>query len=162
MGTQKGVPEGFRTITASLVVNDGKAAIDFYKRAFGAEQKFFMAAPNGKVAHAELRIGDSIIFLNDEFPQSKARSPKALGGTSGGLQIYVDDCDALYERAVSAGASSVGKPMDMFWGDRWSAVEDPFGHIWSISTRKESLSEKEIERRQAEFWQQMQAAEAKK
>ena len=162
MSTQKGVPEGFRTITASLVVNDGKAAIDFYKRAFGAEQIFLMTSPDGKVAHAELKIGDSIIFLNDEYPQSRARSPKALGGTTGGLQIYVEDCDALYDRAMAAGTTSISKPIDMFWGDRWSAVEDPFGHVWSISTNKEKLSESEIARRQAEFWKQMQTAEVKK
>jgi uncharacterized glyoxalase superfamily protein PhnB len=162
MSTQKGVPEGLRTITASLVVNDGMAAIDYYKRAFGAEQKFLMSAPNGKVAHAELKIGDSIIFLNDDWPQSTAKSPKTLGGTTGGIQIYVEDCDSWYERAISAGATSMCKPTDMFWGDRWSGVVDPFGHVWSISTRQENLSEQEIARRQGEFFKQMEQASTKK
>ena len=157
MPIKNGVPEGLHTITCSFTVHDAMAAIEFYKRAFAAEAVMVMAMPGGKVGHAELRIGDSVFFLNDEFPQSHAVSPKTLGGTAGGTQLYVADCDTWYERAIAAGAESVGKPMDMFWGDRWSAVRDPFGHIWAISTRKEDLSEGEISRRQAEFMKQMQA-----
>jgi len=115
----------------------------------------------GKIGHAELKIGDSIFFLNDEFPQGQAKSPNSLGGTVGGLQLYVDNCDTWYERAIAAGATSVGKPMDMFWGDRWSGVRDPFGHIWAISTRKEDLSQEEMAKRQEVFMKEMMAGQKK-
>jgi len=151
-----GVPRGLHTVTASITVDDGKAAIEFYKKAFGAEVAMCMLSPgNGAVAHAELKIGDSAIFLNDEFPQSKVHSPRKLGGTTGGLQLYVDDCDAWHKRAVDAGCTNTMSPADMFWGDRMSQVTDTFGHVWGISTNKEQLSEAELARRSEEFWKQL-------
>lgn len=153
------IPPGFHTMTPSLAVHDAKAAIEFYKKAFGAELRFFMPGPGGQgVAHAELKIGDSILFLNDEFPgECSAKSPKTLGGTTQGVTLYVEDCDALHRQAVAAGARSNMEPADMFWGDRMSQVVDPFGHIWGISTHKEDLTEQQIAERSAEFWKSFAA-----
>jgi PhnB protein len=143
----KAILRGEQTIVPSITVNDGAAAIEFYKRAFGAEVQFLMTEPNGnKVAYAELRIGGSYFTVNDEVPQMQALSPITRGGPTGGFNIYVADCDALYKQAVAAGATAKMAPMDMFWGDRVGAVDDPFGHRWGISTKKADLSVEEIER----------------
>ena len=144
----KPVVRGSQTIVPSITVNNGAEAIEFYKKAFGAELQFLMNDPgSGKVAYAELRIGDSYFTLNDEVPQMQALSPTTRGGPTGGFNLYVADCDALYKQAVSAGATVKMPPMDMFWGDRIGAVDDPYGHRWGISTKKEELSVAEIERR---------------
>jgi PhnB protein len=144
----KTILRGSQTIVPSITVNNGKAAIEFYKKAFGAEVQFLMTEPGtGKVAYAELNIGGSYFTLNDEVPQMQALSPLTRGGPTGGFNLYVDDCDALYNRAVAAGASPKMPPMEMFWGDRLGAIDDPFGHRWGISTKKEELSFEEIERR---------------
>src|SRR5207249_712564 len=142
-------PEGYHSLTPALVVDNAAAAIEFYKRAFGAHELFRMAAPDGKkVWHAELLIGNSHLMLGDEAPDvSDCRSPKSLGGTASSLYIYVDDADAVFQRAVEAGATASMPPMDAFWGDRYGKLTDPFGHQWGIATRQEEVSEEEMARR---------------
>jgi uncharacterized glyoxalase superfamily protein PhnB len=143
----KPIPDGFHAVTPSLVVRGAPKAIDFYRRAFGAEEIMRMPAPDGRIMHAEIRIGDSIVFINDEFPEWGSRSPEAIGGTASTLHVYVSDVDAVFERAVAAGAKAVMPPADMFWGDRAARITDPFGHAWGIGTRKEDLSPEEIAER---------------
>jgi PhnB protein len=144
----KAIERGSQSVVPSLTVSDGMAAIEFYKRAFGAEVQFLMTEPGGqKVSYAELRIGNSYFTVNDEVPQMQALSPTTRGGPTGGFNLYVADCDAVYQQAVEAGAKAMMPPMDMFWGDRIGAVDDPFGHRWGISTKKEELSHAEIEQR---------------
>jgi PhnB protein len=143
------VPEGFHTLTPSLVVDDAAAAIDFYKRAFGAEEVSRSAGPDGKtIWHAELQIGNSRLMLNDEFPDMGVRGPKKVGGTSSSLWLYVPDVDAVHQQAVEAGAEVTSPVETQFWGDRTGNVTDPFGHLWSIATRVESPTPEELERRQ--------------
>lgn len=141
------IPEGYRSVTPYLSLDDAAAAIEFYKRAFGATEHMRMPMPDGKVAHAELRIGDSLVMLSDAMPQSITRPPKELGGTSGGIFLYVEDVDAAYKQAVEAGATAEMEPADMFWGDRFGTLVDPFGHHWSMATHTEDLSEAEIAER---------------
>jgi PhnB protein len=146
----KPIPEGYHTVTPDLAVDDASAAIEFYKRAFGATERMRMPTPDGKVGHAELGIGDSMIMLSDPFPQATTRPPKELGGTTSGVFLYVEDVDAAFQQAVDAGATATMEPTDMFWGDRFGSLIDPFGHNWSLATHKEDLSEEEIaERSQA-------------
>ncbi|HEY9870856.1 MAG TPA: VOC family protein [Candidatus Obscuribacterales bacterium] len=157
------IPRGFHTITPSLTVKDAEKAIEFYKKAFGAEQKEICLGPDGKsIMHAELKIGDSIIMLNDEYPDMGCRSPNSLGGSPVSLYLYVDDVDAWYARAVGAGATSVMPVADMFWGDRFGAVVDPFGHKWSIATHIKDMTPEEIARGQEAWKKQMDLAAAKK
>lgn len=152
----KGIPEGFHTITPQLTVRDASRAIEFYKRAFGAEEMMRMPAPDGKsIMHAELKIGDSIIFLSDEFPDMGCRSPQSLGGVAGSLHIYVEDVDAAFARAVAAGAQVRMPVADMFWGDRYAKIADPFGHEWGVATRKEDLTPDEIRKRADVFFAKM-------
>jgi PhnB protein len=149
--TTKPIPEGFHAVTPHLVVRGAVEAIDYYKRAFGAVERFRMAGPDGKsIMHAELVIGDSIIFLCDEMPDMDCRSPAALQGTPVSIHLYVDDADAVFSRAVSAGGRVTMPLQDMFWGDRFGEIEDPFGHRWSIASHVEDVSPEEIERRGAE------------
>lgn len=149
---------GKQSVVPSITVSDGNAALEFYKKAFGAEVKFLMKEPNGpKIAYSEVMIGNSYFTVNDEVPQHNALSPNSRGGPTGGFMIYVDDCDKLFERAVAAGAKSYMPVMDMFWGDRMGAIEDPFGHRWAIATNKEDLSEAEIDRRRDEMMKKMAA-----
>jgi PhnB protein len=143
----KPIPEGFHSVTPYLTVNDGGRAIDFYKRAFGAQEIARMQGPDGKVGHAELRIGDSIVMLADEMPGSGCRSPQALGGTTAGIFLYVKDVDSAFRQAVSAGAKSDAEPADMFWGDRFGRLTDPFGHSWSVATHKEDVAPDEMQKR---------------
>ena len=151
------IPEGFHTVTPHLVIKGAAQAIEFYKRAFGAQVMARMDGPGGGVGHAELKIGDSIIFLADEFPQSPCKSPQTLGGTTATLHLYVPDVDASFKQAVAAGARETMPVTDMFWGDRFGQLADPFGHTWSIATRKEILTPEETDKRAQAFWQQMQA-----
>ncbi len=154
--TTEAVPKGFRTVTPSIVVKGADKAIEFYKRAFGAEELMRMAGPDGRsVMHAELKIGDSIIFLSDEFPGMGCRSPQSLGGATGALHLYVADADAAVKRAVSAGAQVAMPVADMFWGDRYGKVADPFGHEWGLGTHKEDLSPAEVAKRAKVFFEQM-------
>jgi PhnB protein len=149
------VPEGYHTITPYLAVDDASAAIDFYQRALRAKERARMSGPGGSVMHAELEIGDSLVMLSDPFPQASTRPPKELGGTSVSIFVYVKDIDALYKQAVDAGATSLMEPDDMFWGDRFGSVQDPFGHTWTIATHVEDVSPEEMEKRSQEFFATM-------
>ena len=138
-------PHGMHTATMCLTVQDSVAAIDFYKKAFDAKELFRMAGPDGKsTMHAEIIIGDSIIMLNDEFPQMSCKSPKSVGGVSTGIYLYVNDVDATVKKATANGAKTEMPVMDMFWGDRIGNVEDPFGHKWTIATHVKDMSPEEI------------------
>jgi PhnB protein len=149
--TIKPIPEGYHSVTPSLVVKDASRAIDWYSKALGAQELYRMPGPDGRLMHAEIRIGDSIIMMTDEMPEMGGKGPQTLGGTPVSLMIYCEDCDALFNRAVSAGAS-VRMPLeDSFWGDRWGMVTDPFGHIWAIATRKKNLSVEEMKRAMDDF-----------
>jgi PhnB protein len=154
----KAVPPGYHTITPNLVVNDGVKAIDFYKKAFGAEERFRMPGPDGKIMHAELKIGDSIFMLAEEMPEMGGKSPKAYGGSPVGFYLYVENVDAIWKRAVDAGAKPVMPLTDMFWGDRTGRLEDPFGHSWSPAQHVKDLTPEEIKKGQDAFFAQMQTA----
>lgn len=145
----KAIPDGYHTITPYLTVTNASDAIEFYQRAFGAQEMMRMDAPDGKVGHAEIRIGDSAIMLSDEAPGMGCLSPTTLKGASSALFLYVDDVDASFERAVDAGAKVLMPVSDMFWGDRYGQVADPFGHRWSLATHKEDLTPVEIRERAA-------------
>jgi uncharacterized glyoxalase superfamily protein PhnB len=154
------VPEGVHTVTPYLQVKGGARAIEFYAKAFGAQEVMRMPGPGGSVAHAEIRIGDSCVYLSDVFPPCK--SPLELKGTPVFLHLYVEDCDAWFARATAAGCKVLMPLVDMFWGDRFGQVADPFGHVWSISTHKEDLTPEEMGRRGAEAMAQMAAQAAPK
>lgn len=141
----KPIPEGMHTLTPHLICADAPAAIEFYGRAFGAVEISRTAGPNGKLMHAMLRIGDSALMLMDENPQWGALSPTLLKGTPVSIHVYVEDVDAAFERAVKAGATAKMPPADMFWGDRFGAVTDPFGHSWSIATHIKDVSPAEAQ-----------------
>lgn len=143
----KPVPEGYHTLTPFITVRNAARAIEFYKRAFGAKELTRMDGPQGKIGHAELKIGDSIFMLGDEMPGMGNRSPESLGGTAGGIFIYVDNVDAVYDQAVAAGAKADQRPTDMFWGDRYGKLTDPFGHTWSVATHKEDVAPEEMRKR---------------
>jgi PhnB protein len=146
----KPIPDGYTTVTPYLVVDKAAEAIDFYKRAFGAQEIVRMAGPMGKIMHAELKIGNSMIMLGDEMPGSGARSPHSLGGTSSGIMLYLNDVDATFAQAVSAGAK-VEMPLDnMFWGDRYGKLLDPFGHSWSLATHVEDVAPADMKVRMEE------------
>ncbi len=154
----KPIPEGFHTVTPFMTVKNCGQAIEFYKNAFGAEELFRMTSPDGKVAHAEIKVGDSIIMLGDEFPMPGAnKSPQTVGASTGGICLYVPDVDASYDRAVKAGAKPFMPVTDMFWGDRYGNLHDPYGHIWAIATHKEDLTPQQIEERAKEFYAKMMA-----
>ncbi len=139
------VPPDFHSVTPHLVVSDAAAAIDFYKAAFGAEERFRMPAPDGaRLLHAEIRIGDSPVMLASEFPEFGSKGPKALGGSPVALHLYVADVDAAYDRAVTAGATTTMPPADMFWGDRYGRVTDPFGHVWALASHLRDIPPEEM------------------
>jgi uncharacterized glyoxalase superfamily protein PhnB len=133
----KPIPDGYHTLTPFLTVRDAARAIEFYKNAFGAQERGAMKGPDGKIMHAEMMIGDSIIML---FPEFGALSPQSTGGAGMGLHIYLDGVDAAFDRAVKAGAEVEMPVMDQFWGDRYGKLKDPFGHHWSIATHTKDLS----------------------
>jgi PhnB protein len=143
----KPIPEGYHTLTPYLAVDDASKAIEFYKRAFGATERVRMPTEDGKVAHAELEIGDSLIMLSDQFPQATVRPPKEIGGTSSGVFMYTENVDETVQQAVDAGGTVTMPVEDMFWGDRFGKVTDPFGHEWQIATHVEDLTEEEIQKR---------------
>jgi PhnB protein len=146
----KPIPEGYHSITPYLAVDDAAGAIEFYKRAFGARERVRMPTPDGKVAHAELGIGDSLIMLSDPFGEEQIKTPKALGTTTMGIFLYTEDVDEVYKQAIDAGATSTQEPEDMFWGDRFARVTDPYGHSWQIATHVEDVPPEEMEKRSRE------------
>ncbi|MCC6133146.1 MAG: VOC family protein [Acidobacteria bacterium] len=150
MADVKPIPEGYTAITPYLVIANASEAIRFYEKAFGAKERFLMPGPGGKVMHAEIEIDGAIVMFSDEFPEWGQKSPLSLGGTPASLFLYVTDCDARFKQAVDAGAKPTMPPQDMFWGDRFSKVTDPFGHEWSIVTHIEDVSPEEMAKRGAE------------
>lgn len=157
----KPVPEGYHSITPFLTVRGADRAIEFYRKAFGAEELGRMHGPDGKsLMHAELKIGDSRLFLCDEVLEMGCRSPEALGGSSSGIYLYVRDVDETFKTAVDAGAT-VKQPLeDMFWGDRCGRIQDPFGYEWHLATHREDVPPAEMERRQKEFLKTMGGGKA--
>jgi PhnB protein len=143
----KPIPDGYEGATPYLAVEDAAAAIEFYKEAFGAEERVLMHGPDGKIGHAELAIGDALIMLADPFPGSSTTAPKQLGGTSASVFLYVEDVDAFVARALKAGATTSMEVADQFWGDRFGSITDPFGHEWSIATHIEDVSPEEVAER---------------
>lgn len=149
------IPRGFHSVTPYLVVNDAARAIDFYQRAFGAKQTVRMDGPDGKVGHAELTIGDSKIMISDEMPQSGCRAPRSLGGTTVGIFLYVPNVDSVFNQALSAGGRVDTPVADMFWGDRYGKLTDPFGHQWSLATHKEDVAPAEMKKRTQQAMEKM-------
>lgn len=152
----KSIPEGYHSVTPYLVVSDSARALEFYQKAFGAKEKVRMAGPDGRIMHAEMQIGNSMVMLGDEGPRGK--SPQSLGGSPVSIFLYVDDVDSVFNQAVSAGAKADMPPQDMFWGDRFGTLTDPFGHLWSLATHLEDVSPLEMKRRQDEFFAKMAQA----
>ena len=146
-GNVKPIPAGYHSVTPYLVINGAAAAIDFYKKVFGATEKYRMPMPNGRLGHAEITIGDSVIMMADEHPEQGFRGPKSYGGTPVGIMLYVEDVDAVAPKFVAAGGKVLRAVQDQFYGDRSGTFEDPFGHQWTIGTHKEDLTPEEIERR---------------
>ena len=152
------VPEGFHTVTPHLIFDNTERALEWYKDALDAEEISRSAAPDGKIMHAEIRVGDSRLMMNDEMGGGK--SAQKLGGSPISMWVYVDNCDSVFNRAVAAGAKvhgPMGQMADQFWGDRSGTFTDPFGYQWSIATHKEDLTKEEMERRAAEFFKSQQA-----
>lgn len=143
----KPIPDGYHSVTPYLIADDAAKAIDFYVKAFGAEELMRMEAPEGGIGHAEIRLGNSMVMLADENPAWGAKSAKALGGSPVHLMIYVEDCDAVFARALAAGASQVQPLTDQFYGDRSGTVRDPFGFQWTVATHKEDVAPDEMQRR---------------
>ena len=153
----KPIPEGYHTLTPSLTVRNAERAIEFYKQAFGAEVRGGVAkGPDGKVMHAELKIGDSVIMLTDEYPEFGSKSPQSIGDSGTGLHIYLDNVDAAFDRAVKAGASVEMPVMDQFWGDRYGKLQDAFGHKWSIATHVKDMPADDMKKAMDEACAQMQ------
>lgn len=138
------IPDGLTSITPAIVVRNASEALEFYGNAFGAAVVSRFDGPGGSVMHAQIKIGNAMIMISDEFPDWGALGPKAIGGTPVTLCLYVDDCDAVFERAIAAGATSKMPPSDQFWGDRYGKLEDPFGHSWSVATHIKDMTEAEI------------------
>jgi PhnB protein len=151
----KPIPDGYQTVTPYLAVDDAAEAIAYYTKAFGAKERSRMEAPDGSIGHAELEIGDSLVMLSDPFPQATTRTPKELGGTTATVFLYVEDVDAVVKRAVDAGATVTMEVADQFWGDRFGAITDPFGHSWSIATHVEDVPPDEMARRAEEAMAQL-------
>ena len=153
----KPIPEGYQTLSIYLSVEDAAKAIDWYKAAFGAKERVRMDAPGGKIGHAELELGDSVLMLSDPFPQSNNTPPKELGGSTAGIFMYSEDVDAAVKKAVDQGATVVMEVADQFWGDRFGTIVDPFGHSWSIATHVEDVPPEEMAERAKAAMAQMAA-----
>lgn len=147
----KPIPEGYHSVTPYIVVKGAQKAIEFYQQAFGANEVLRLEGPGGVIAHAEIEIGNSRVMLADEHPDMDALSPETVGGSPVSLLVYVEDCDAVFEKALEAGASLLRPMVDQFYGDRSGMVTDPFGHTWSIATHIEDLTQDEIEKRFADM-----------
>lgn len=143
------IPEGYHSVTPYLSIKGAAAAIDFYKKVFGATELFRMPGPEGKIGHAEIKIGNSPIMLADEYPDMEFLSPNTLGGTPIGLMIYVDDVDTMFKNAISGGAKELKPLQNQFYGDRSGTLKDPFGHVWTVATHVEDVAPEEMERRAA-------------
>ncbi len=149
--TAKPIPEGFHNLTAVITVSDAKKAIEFYQKAFGAKEISRAPGPDGKIMHAELRIGDSVLMLSDAFPEmGGSPAPKPDAQIPSSLHLYVENADAVWEKATKAGATVTMPIADMFWGDRYGKIRDPFGHSWAIATHKEDLTPDQMQKRQQE------------
>jgi uncharacterized glyoxalase superfamily protein PhnB len=156
----QGLPAGFHTLTPSMVLKDARKAIDFYKRAFGAEEIDVMSGPDGRVMHAELRIGTSILMMGEENPAwPQFKSAETLGASPISLHLYVPDVDAAFRRAIDAGATVEMPIQDMFWGDRYGKVRDPFGYLWGLATRVRDLTKEEVDRAGREWMATMGAGQ---
>ncbi len=143
------IPEGYHTVTPYLILSGATAALDYYRRAFGAVERMRLTSPDGKIGHAEIQIGDSVIMLADEFPEMGARSPQSIGGTPVGICLYVSNADAVFNQAIQAGGKVERPLQDQFYGDRSGTLIDPFGHKWTIASHIEDVTPEEMERRMA-------------
>jgi PhnB protein len=150
MSNVKPIPDGYPRVSPYLTIDGASAAIDFYGKVLGATERMRMQAPGGKVGHAELQIGDSVVMLSDQFPEMEVRGPKAIGGTPVTISVYVDDVDGVFERALEAGATALRPVENQFYGDRSGQFEDPFGHRWSVATHVEDVPPDEMAERAAE------------
>lgn len=149
----KPIPDGYHSVTPYLVVDGAAKALDFYTKAFGATEVMRMDSPNGKIGHAEMKIGNSHIMLADEYPEMGYRGPTAFGGAAVSLMLYLDDVDETFKQALAAGAQEVRPVQDQFYGDRSGTLKDPFGHVWTIATHVEDVPGPEMERRAREYFQ---------
>lgn len=146
---------GWHTVTPFIVVRNAEKAIDFYVKVFGAKEQTRMIGPDGKIMHARIQVGDSLICLSEENQSCGGTSPETLGGVASSLYLYVADIDASFKKAVDAGCKAKMPPTEMFWGDMFSSVQDPFGHCWSLATHVEDLTDEQVKKRQQEFFAQM-------
>ena len=153
----KPVPEGYNTVTPYLAVDGAKKAIEFYKRAFGATERLVMPGPGDTIGHAEIEIGDSVVMVSDPFPQSSIKAPTTVGATTAGVFLYVDDVDEIFKQAIDAGGTEVSAPENMFWGDRFASIADPFGHQWQMATHVEDVSPEDMAARAKEAMASMMA-----
>ena len=151
----KPIPEGYHSVTPYLIVKDAASALEFYKKAFNAEETMRMPGPDGSVGHAEIKIGNSPVMMADEAPEMGFRGPQTLGGSSVSLMIYVENVDELYKQALAAGAKELRPVENQFYGDRAGTLEDPYGHVWTIATHVEDIDPEEMERRAAEAFAEM-------
>jgi PhnB protein len=147
--TVKAKPDGYHSVTPYLIVKDAGGAIDYYKKVFGAQELFRLSGPDGKIGHAELKIGDSVVMLADEHPGMGALGPQTIGGSPVRMMVYVDNVDEVVPRAVAAGAKILRPVADQFYGDRAGGIEDPYGHHWHVATHKEDVPPEEMKRRAA-------------
>ncbi len=152
------IPPGYHTATPYLVVNDGSGALEYYKKAFNAKELHRMAGPGGRIMHAEFKIGDSIIMLAEEMGPN--RSPQSLGGSPVSIFLYVENVDSVFKQAVDAGGKADKQPENMFWGDRFGSLTDPYGHLWGLATHVEDVAPQEMERRSREAMAKMSQATA--
>jgi len=143
----KPIPDGHHTVAPYLAIKNAVGALEFYKKAFGATETYKLIVPDGRLGHAELRLGDSLIMLSDEFPEFGGKAPEALGGSPVSIHLYVEDVDAFVKRAVAAGAREVKPVADQFYGDRAGQLEDPYGHLWWVATHKEDVAPEEMQKR---------------
>jgi len=143
----KAIPDGYHSVTPYLIINGASEAIAYYQKAFGATELFRMPAPEGKIGHAEIKIGDSPIMLADEYPEMGYKSPRTLGGSPVSIMIYVEDVDTVFDQAIAAGGKAQRPVKDQFYGDRSGTLEDPFGHVWHVATHKEDVTPEEMEKR---------------
>jgi PhnB protein len=148
MSPIKAIPDGYHRIQPYLYIRGAAEAIDFYKKVFGATERMRMPQPDGRIGHAEILFGDSVIMLADEHPEKEIHSPKHFGGSPISIMLYVEDCDAVYQQALSAGAKSLREPADQFYGDRMAGVEDPFGFQWWLGTHIKDVSMEELQKPQ--------------